>query len=59
MMITAFLLGFGGNRIKNIYDINISWLCILLIILLVLIVIEVVADIIIWRYGELEEVEEK
>ena len=54
-MIIGFLFGFGKRRFEEIFDINISWLYIVITIL----VIGVIADIIIWRYVELEVVEEK
>ncbi|MCD6565980.1 MAG: hypothetical protein J7K53_08545 [Bacteroidales bacterium] len=53
-MIIAFLFGFSKRRIEDIFDINISWL----FILITVIVIAIIADIIIWRYGKLEKVEE-
>jgi len=55
IIIIAFLFGFSKRRIEDIFDINISWL----LILLTIIVIAIIADIIMWRYGKLEEVEEK
>ena len=54
IMIIAFLFGFSKRRIEDIFDINISWL----FILITVIVIAIIADIIIWRYGKLEKVEE-
>lgn len=54
VLIIAFLFFFSESRIEDIFDINISWLYIVLTI----IVIAIIADIVIWRYDKLEEVKE-
>ncbi len=53
ILIIALLFGWNKGFIEDTFDINISWLGIVLTAIL----ISVIADIFIWRYGELEEVE--